>query len=78
MSIRHVLTVCLGNICRSPMAEGLLAAAMPDCEVASAGLGALSGHPADPIAQALMQERGLTSVRTAPVRSTATCASVPT
>lgn len=59
MSIHNVLTVCLGNICRSPMAEGLLAAAMPDCEVTSAGLGAMSGHPADPIARELMQERGV-------------------
>jgi len=59
MAIHHVLTVCLGNICRSPMAEGLMAAALPDCEVSSAGLGALIGYPADPLACELMQERGL-------------------
>lgn len=59
MAIHHVLAVCLGNICRSPMAEGLLAAAMPDCGVSSAGLGAMIGYPADPLACELMEERGL-------------------
>lgn len=59
MAIHNVLTVCHGNICRSPMAQGLLAAALPDCEVSSAGLGALVGQPADPHACALMDERGM-------------------
>lgn len=59
MAIHHVLAVCLGNICRSPMAQALLAEAMPDCTVSSAGLGALTGQPADPCARELMQARGL-------------------
>jgi len=59
VSIRNILIVCIGNICRSPMAEGLVKAALPDRQVASAGLGALIGHGADPIACALMKERGL-------------------
>ena len=54
-----VLVVCIGNICRSPMAEALLAKSLPQMTVSSAGTGALIGHPADPIAQALMAERGL-------------------
>ncbi|SDH43466.1 low molecular weight protein-tyrosine-phosphatase [Variovorax sp. OV700] len=54
-----VLVVCIGNICRSPMAEVLLAKTLPQITVSSAGTGALIGHPADPIAQALMAERGL-------------------
>lgn len=55
--------VCLGNICRSPMAEVLARAKfteqVPDFRVESAGLAALVGKPADPLAQHLMQERGL-------------------
>ncbi|MFL5359908.1 MAG: low molecular weight phosphotyrosine protein phosphatase, partial [Myxococcales bacterium] len=59
----RVLMVCTGNICRSPMAQVLLADALKkrgiDVAVESAGLGALVGHPADPIAVKLMQARGL-------------------
>ncbi|MCG2592029.1 low molecular weight phosphotyrosine protein phosphatase [Ramlibacter sp. XY19] len=54
--MRSLLVVCEGNICRSPMAQGLLAAALPGIAVRSAGLGALIGAPADPIAVKLMQE----------------------
>jgi protein-tyrosine phosphatase len=59
----RVLIVCIGNICRSPMAEALLAASVadshPEVSVESAGLGALVGRPADPIAHELMQEQGI-------------------
>jgi protein-tyrosine phosphatase len=58
-----VLTVCIGNICRSPMAEVVLADRLRrrglHVKVESAGIGALVGRPADPIAQALVAERGL-------------------
>jgi protein-tyrosine phosphatase len=56
-----VLVVCVGNICRSPMAEALLQARLAShgVLVESAGIGALVGHPADPIAVELMKERGL-------------------
>ena len=59
--IRSVLVVCIGNICRSPMAEALLRRAVVDLNisVASAGLGALVGRPADPIADELMREAGI-------------------
>ena len=40
--MKSILVVCVGNICRSPMAEGLLAAALPQMQRASAGLGAWS------------------------------------
>lgn len=43
-----ILTVCTGNICRSPAAERLLAAHLGDSvQVSSAGTGALEGHPVD-------------------------------
>jgi protein-tyrosine phosphatase len=57
--MNSILVVCEGNICRSPMAQGLLAAALPRMQVRSAGLGALIGMPADKTAVRLMQERGI-------------------
>jgi protein-tyrosine phosphatase len=57
--LNSILVVCEGNICRSPMAEGLLAAALPAFRVRSAGLGALVGEPADKAAIQLMQDRGI-------------------
>ena len=41
------------------MAQALLAAALPDITISSAGLGALVGYPADPIATSLIAQRGL-------------------
>ncbi len=41
------------------MAEGLLKQALPDINVVSAGLGALTGQPADPFAIELMQEMNI-------------------
>lgn len=57
--IQHILVLCIGNICRSPMAQGLLQQALPGKQVSSAGIGAKIGHPADPFAQQLMQEQGI-------------------
>jgi protein-tyrosine phosphatase len=57
--MKSILVVCEGNICRSPMAEGLLAAALPQMQVRSAGLNALSGMPADETAVRLMLSRGI-------------------
>ncbi|MBT2334933.1 low molecular weight phosphotyrosine protein phosphatase [Variovorax paradoxus] len=57
--MKSVLVVCIGNICRSPMAHVLLAEALPQLTVSSAGTGALIGNPADSIAQQLMAARGL-------------------
>lgn len=47
MQVKSVLVVCVGNICRSPVGERLLRAALPDTVVTSAGINALVGHAAD-------------------------------
>jgi len=57
--LSSVLIVCVGNICRSPMGEAILRQARPGLRVASAGLAALVGKPADPGAVELLGERGL-------------------
>lgn len=59
LAVRSVMVVCIGNICRSPMAEALLRARQPDLKVCSAGLGPLIGHPADPLACAVAADHGL-------------------
>ena len=59
-----VLFVCTGNLCRSPMAEGLLRHELEsrDCnniEVASAGTWAADGEPATEEAIAVSQQSGI-------------------
>ena len=49
--IRNVLVVCVGNICRSPLGERLLARAAPHLVVTSAGIGAVVGSAADQTAR---------------------------
>ena len=55
-----ILTVCIGNICRSPAAEGFFSRYFKEknitCDVASAGIEALVDRPADPLAQDVMRE----------------------
>lgn len=56
----HILTVCTGNICRSPAAERLLARALgPAVEVSSAGTGALVSRPIEPAMAGLMEDAGV-------------------
>jgi protein-tyrosine phosphatase len=49
MSPFRILTVCTGNVCRSPLAEQLLRAGLAglDVQLGSAGTQALVGHPMD-------------------------------
>lgn len=55
----RILVVCTGNICRSPVAAALLARALPDKEIRSAGLGAVVGSGVEPKARALAEAAGL-------------------
>ncbi|CAB3671597.1 Low molecular weight protein-tyrosine-phosphatase Ptp [Paraburkholderia phenoliruptrix] len=57
--IRSMLVVCVGNICRSPMAEYLLRRELEGIVVESAGLDALTGYAADPAAIQVCAENGL-------------------
>lgn len=57
--MKHILTLCIGNICRSPLAQVLLARELPGATVWSAGLGALVGNPADPLSVEVAAAHGL-------------------
>ncbi|RKG31925.1 low molecular weight protein-tyrosine-phosphatase [Acinetobacter tianfuensis] len=59
MQIQHILVVCVGNICRSPMAEYFLKNALPALNISSAGISGLVGHPADDKAKYAMQQLGI-------------------
>ncbi len=58
ITLRHILVVCTGNICRSPAAAGLLAAQV-DGDVESAGIHAPIGHRADVRAMRLAERYGV-------------------
>lgn len=57
--IRNILVVCEGNLCRSPIAQALLTRSLPGLTVASAGLSAIDGRPADTVTHGLSYTRGI-------------------
>lgn len=56
---QHILVVCHGNICRSPVAEAMLRQQMPDKQVQSAGLTAMKGQGVEVTAAELAAAAGL-------------------
>jgi protein-tyrosine phosphatase len=54
MAFDNILVVCIGNICRSPIAEALLKEQYPQKHIDSAGLSAVVGNPVDSNSQAVM------------------------
>ena len=59
MQIKNILVVCIGNICRSPMAEYFLKQQYPQLNIESAGISGLIGHQADEKARLCMQRLGI-------------------
>lgn len=55
----HVVFVCTGNTCRSPLAEALWRALEPRIPAVSCGVGAWPGSPAAEAAQAVADEYGV-------------------
>lgn len=55
----NILVVCLGNICRSPVAEAMLRQRLPNKKISSAGIQAMSDHGADSNAAELAHSDGL-------------------
>jgi glycine hydroxymethyltransferase len=70
--VKSVLFVCTGNICRSPIAEGLFRCLLgnrKDIEVASAGVHAVRGQPPSLYAVQVCEEEGvnISAVRSQPL-----------
>lgn len=70
-TLPNILTVCTGNICRSPLAEAVLATRLSDLDVRvhSAGTQALVGHGMPSPARELAERNGVSVARAASHRA---------
>ena len=57
--MNNILVLCVGNICRSPIAEAMFKQHFPEKKIWSAGLAALVGQPADDMAIKVAASNGL-------------------
>jgi len=67
--MKTILFVCTGNVCRSPMAEGLFRHAVKgtgEFRVLSAGVGAIDGQPPSAHAVRALRELQIDIVHTEP------------
>jgi protein-tyrosine phosphatase len=55
----NIVAICIGNICRSPTAEAILAAQLPNKAVSSAGLSAMVGSDMDVVARQVAEHHGV-------------------
>lgn len=64
---RNILVLCTANICRSPLAEGVLRAKLegnPEVQVHSAGVAAIVGARAHPVVLDLLRRDKINTMRT--------------
>ncbi len=60
----HIIFICTGNICRSPIAEGILKKRLhemnrDDMVISSMGIHGIQGHPASDYALEICQDEGI-------------------
>jgi protein-tyrosine phosphatase len=63
---KNILILCTANICRSPLAEGILRAKLqdrPEVQVHSAGVAAIVGAPPHPIVLDMLRKEKINTMR---------------